>query len=504
MGFKLAPIFSDNMVLQRDSEVVVWGKAENDDLIIGKMCGQEVKAYAKNGEFRLIFKDLKAGGPFELEILSEDQEVIFNNILVGEVWIAGGQSNMEFNLKDSIGAEKEIEQSNYTEIRYYNVPDIIYENGDEVLPEGIIDTGWSVASPETAAYYSAVAYHFAKNLYNDLKVPIGIINCNKGGTSASSWMNEKYLSEDNELTEAYLEQYKKAIENLTDEEEDRLTSEFYKSQEDYNRREEEYKKKYPERSMEQLHAEIGSVPWPPPLGRKSYQRPCGIYKTKFRKITPFRVRGVIWYQGEEDSSKAHLYKKLFSRLIKCWREDLESAELPFVFVQLPMFNDEKLDTWQIVRDAQLYTYKNMKNTSMIVTSDLGEAEDVHPKDKKPVGERLALAARQDVYEENINGHSPIYLDYEIIGNKVRISFDYVLPGELIIKDDTKLNGFEIYDKNKVLHPAKAYIEKDKVIVYSEEVGEPIGVAYGWKNYIEINLFNNIGLPASPFNTLSKY
>ncbi|GFZ34274.1 9-O-acetylesterase [Clostridium zeae] len=504
MGFKLAPIFSDNMVLQRDSEVVVWGKAESGDLLVGKICGQKVETYAEDGEFRLIFKDLKAGGPFELEILSKDQEVIFNNVLVGEVWIAGGQSNMEFNLKDSIGAEKEIEQSNYPDIRYYNVPDIVYENGDEVLPEGIIDTGWSIASPDTAAYYSAVAYHFAKNLYNDLKVPIGIVNCNKGGTSAASWMNEKYLAEDEELSEAYLEQYKKAIENLTDEEEDRLTAEFYKSQEDYNKREEEYKKKYPERSMAQLHGEIGSVPWPPPLGRKSYQRPCGLYKTKFRKITPFKVRGVIWYQGEEDSAKPHLYKKLFSRLIKCWREDLENPELPFVFVQLPMFNDEKLDTWQLVRDAQLYTYKNIRSTSMIVTVDLGEAEDVHPKNKKTVGERLALVARQDVYKEEIKGHSPIYNGYNIIGNKVEINFDDVLPGELIIKDDTELKGFEIYDKNRNLYPAKAYIVEDRVIVSSDKVNEPIGVAYGWKNYVEINLFNNIGLPASPFNTLSKY
>lgn len=504
MGFKLAPIFSDNMVLQRDSEVVVWGDAENDDLIIGKICGQKVKTHVKNGKFRLLFNGLKAGGPFEMNILSKDQEVVFKNILIGEVWIAGGQSNMEFNLKDSIGAEKEIEQANYPEIRYYNVPDIVYENGDEVFPKGIIDTGWSVASSETAAYYSAVAYHFAKNLYNDLKVPIGIVNCNKGGTSASSWMNEKYLSEDNELSEVYLEQYKKAIENLTDEEEDRLTAEFYKSQEDYNKREEKYKKRYPESSMAQLHAEIGSVPWPPPLGRKSYQRPCGLYETKFRKITPFKVRGVVWYQGEEDSAKARLYKKLFHRLIKSWREDLENSELPFVFVQLPMFNDEKLDTWQIIRDAQLYIYKNVKNTSMIVTVDLGEAEDVHPKDKKPVGERLALAARQDVYKEDIKRHSPIYHDYEIIGNKVKINFDYVLPDELIIKDDTELKGFEIYDKNRNLYPAKACIVEDGVIVSSDEVNEPIGVAYGWKNYVEINLFNNIGLPASPFNTLSKY
>jgi sialate O-acetylesterase len=504
LKLKLAPIFSDNMVLQRDSEVVVWGKADENEVIYGKLCGQEVNTLAKGGRFRLTFNKLETGGPYELNILSKDHEIVLRNILVGEVWIAGGQSNMEFNLKDSIGAEEEIASSNCSDIRYYNVPDITYEDEKCTIPEGIVDNGWSIASPDTSRYYSSVAYHFAKSLYGDLKVPIGIINCNKGGTSASCWMNEKYLIEDKELSEAYLEPYKKVIDNLSEEEEEKLIAEFHKSQEDYVIKEQQYMIDYPERSIQQLQEDIGFAPWEPPFGRKSYLRPSGLYYTKFRKITPFTARGVIWYQGEQDSSHASLYKKLFSSLIKSWREDLENPELPFVFVQLPMFNEEKVDTWQILRDAQLYTYKNVKNTSMIVTVDCGEKEDVHPKNKKPVGERLALVARQDIYKEDINGYSPIYKSYSIKDNRIEISFDHVKAGDLVIKDDEELKGFEICGEDGVLVGAKAEIVEDKVVVHSDKIDNPIGVAYGWKNYVEINLFNSKGLPASPFNTLNQY
>ena len=503
LGLKLAAVFSDNMVLQREAEVAIWGEAEENTTVKGIIGGQISKCEVKNGTFRLAFNSLEVGGPFQLEVSSENESIVLKNILVGDVWVAGGQSNMQLRLKDSANGQEYIEKSNYPEIRYYEVPEIEYED-DKIRIPNLLDKGWQNFSKDNSEYFSAVAYHFAINLYKDLSIPIGIIDCDKGGTSAACWISEKYLAKDENVKIAYLDDYKKIIKDLRGEEEDMQIGALHESQENYAKREAEYKKKYPQNTLEELQHDIGYAPWKPPIGRKSYLRPCGLYKTMLRKITPYRVKGVIWYQGEEDSPKAKLYKSLFKSVIENWREDFENENLPFIFVQLPMFNDEKLDTWQIIRDAQLYTLKNIKNTSMVVTVDCGEKENVHPKDKKPVGERLALLVRQDIYNEDIKGHSPIYSGYELKGDTIVISFDCVETGDLVIQEGEHLNGFEVSDGNGEYYGAKAEIFDDKVIVYSEKVKEPKSVRYGWKNYVEINLFNKYGLPASPFNTESKY
>lgn len=503
MGLKLATVFTDNMVLQRDAEVNVWGQAEENSKVKGKICGQTSEGKVKNGNFRLTFNGLKVGGPFQLEVSSKTENRVVKNILVGDVWVAGGQSNMQFRLKDSANGEEYIEESNYPEIRYYEVPEIEYEDDKTRIPN-LVDKGWQASSKYTSENFSAVAYHFAKNLYKDLKIPIGIIDCNKGATSASCWMSEEYLVKDENVKIAYLDEYKKSIENLTQEKEDEQIKELYESKRIYAKKEGEYKKKYQEKTLDELQHDIGYAPWKPPTGRKSYLRPCGLYKTMLSKIIPFTVKGVIWYQGEQDAPKAKLYKSLFKSVIENWREDFENKNLPFVFVQLPMFNDENIDTWRIIRDAQLYILKTIKNTSMVVTVDCGEKGNVHPKDKNLVGERLALVVREDIYKENINGSSPIYSRYEKQGDKIAIYFDHVESGELIVQGGGALKGFEISGKQGEYYGANAEIVGDKVLVYSEKIKKPTSVRYGWKNYDEINLFNKYGLPASPFNTESKY
>lgn len=503
MGLKLANVFSDNMVFQREAEVVIWGEAEKNSTVKGRLCGKTSECEVINGKFRLTFCGLQVGGPFQLEVSSENQSIILKNILVGDVWVAGGQSNMQLRLKDSANGQEYIKESNYPEIRYYEVPEIEYED-DKIRIPNLVDKGWQASSKDTSENFSAVAYHFAKNLYKNLKIPIGIIDCNKGATSASCWISEEYLVKNENVKIAYLDEYKKSIKNLTQEKEDEQIKELHESQKVYAEKEQEYKKKYPEKTLDELQHDIGYAPWEPPIGRKSYLRPCGVYKTMLCKITPYTVKGVIWYQGEQDSPKSKLYKSLFKSVIENWRSDFENENLPFVFVQLPMFNDGNIDTWQIIRDAQLYILKTIKNTSMVVTVDCGEKENVHPKDKKLVGERLALVVREDIYKENIKGHSPIYSGYEKQGDKIAISFDYAGAGELIVQGGGALEGFEIGSKQGKYYEANAEIVGAKVLVYSEKVKEPTSVRYGWKNYAEINLFNKYGLPASPFNTESKY
>jgi sialate O-acetylesterase len=410
---------------------------------------------------------------------------------------------MEFKLKDSIKGKLYISNSDYNEIRYFNVPQVEFEDEKGKIPQLDFEE-WKISSPENSGDFSAVAYHFAKNLHNDLNVPIGTINCNKGGTSASCWLSEKYLSEDEELKNAYLDTYYNIIENLNDDEADKMTAEFLKSQEDYVKKEEQYKKLYPERGAEEVRRDIGLYPWPPPVNRKAYGRPNGLYNTMLKKVIPYRVKGVIWYQGEEDSQKPHLYRKLFKKLIENWREAFRNENLPFSFVQLPMFDDDRPESWAIVRDAQLSTFRNVKNTSMIVAADCGEEKDVHPRGKKPIGERLAIITLEDVYKKSVKGHSPMYSGYEIKDNKIIISFDYIKDGELCTIDGSPLKGFEICAQDKKYVEAQAEIAGDKVIVWNEKVANPVAVRYGWKNYIEVNLCNENKLPAATFNTEINY
>lgn len=501
---KLAQVFTDNMVLQRAADVIIWGKTQGNLKIIGEICGKKTKAKIENGRFELSFSELKAGGPFELKIYSEKENVILKNVLVGDVWIAGGQSNMEFQLKNTIESEEVIAEADYPEIRYYYTPQIEYETEKERIPD-IEDKGWQIASSETAGEFSAVAYHFARNLYKDLNIPIGILNCNKGGTSASCWISEEYLTQDEALKKEYLDAYNKSIEGITEEEEDKAIKEYADTLKEYMKKDEQYKKKYSERNLLQETEEIGPFPWPPPIGKKAYRRPNGLYNTMFKKIVPYTAKGIIWYQGEEDAGvQPKLYRSLFSKVINNWREELKNSEIPFVFVQLPMFNEQQPDTWTVVRDAQLYTVKNVHNTSMIVTVDCGEKDDVHPKNKKPVGERLALVVRQDVYKETINGHSPLYSSFKVVEGKIEVVFDYAFENDLHTKDGEEIKGFEISDKNGEYYPAKASVVKDKVIVWNEAVKQPTAVRYGWKNYIELNLVNKAGLPVAPFSSESNY
>lgn len=501
---KLAPVFTDNMVLQRNAEVVIWGETQENLTVTGEICGEKSNAEIDNGRFELRFNKLKAGGPYELKIFSEKDSITLKNVLVGEVWIAGGQSNMEFQLKNTVDAADEISKADYPEIRYYYTPQIEYETETERIPD-IEDKGWQISSSKTAGEFSAVAYHFAKNLYKDLKVPIGIVNCNKGGTSASCWISEEYLTKDQALKTEYLDTYNKSIEGITEEEEDKAIKEYHDTLEEYMKKEEEYKKKYPGRNLLQQNEDIGPFPWPPPIGKKNYRRPNGLYNTMFKKIVPYTAKGIIWYQGEEDATiKPKLYRSLFSKVINNWREELKNPEIPFVFVQLPMFDEQQSDNWAVVRDAQLYTVKNVPNTSMVVTADCGEKDNIHPTNKKPVGERLALVVRQDIYKENINGHSPLYNGCKTVGDKIEVTFDYVSEDDLHTTDGDEIKGFEVSGKDGKFYHAKALAVKDKVIVWNETVKAPTAVRYGWRNYIELNLVSKNGLPVSPFNSESEY
>ena len=518
--FSVAKIFSNNMVLQRDVAIPVWGNAEPGDKITVCLDRQEKTATAGNDSKWMITLDPIPAScePRKMTISSSisqspDHQIPQSlnhqisqslnhqilNILVGEVWIAGGQSNMQFALSDTEDAKEVISKADHPGIRCYQVPQIPYVGADLENPSAYpAKPEWNVCTPENAGKYPAVAYHFAERIHKALKVPVGIVSCSWGGTSASSWMSEKYLSSDKDI-KVYLDEYQTLIAGIDMEkyESDRIA---------YSAAVERFVK-IKEKAISEnvagtaLNELLGPYPWPPPAGPKNFQTPCGLYHTMVEKIVPYAVKGVIFYQGESDVDKGALYEKLFGRMIQNWRDDWKNPNMPFLFTQITTYGcDGKPDNddWAILREQQLFASRNIPNTAMAVSIDCGDMIDIHPKNKRPLGERLSLLARAKVYGQDIECSGPGFREMKLKGDKALLYFDHV--GKGLMAKGGALKGFKVCGADKVFVDARAEIKGDTVEVSSSGMKAPKTVRYGWANYSEINLFNKDGLPASPFRT----
>ena len=496
--FTIDEVITDNMVLQRNEATIISGNAVSSIEVELDFCGQHKKVRSNNGRWEISLEPMKAGGPYTMMVKTKDIEKTIDNILIGDVYIAAGQSNIQFMLKESLGGDEEIERSDYPYIRYYDVPKIEYEDEKETIPN--LDKGqWTICNPNNSKEYSAIAYYFAKSIYKNTNIPIGIIGCNSGGTSIACWMDHEYLVRNENIKEVYWDKYNSVIFNLTDEEENKRNKEYEKRFNEYQKRLEEYTKENPNMTLGEVKKQVGHTPWPPPIGRKAFLRPCGLYNTMFKKINKFKVRAVLWYQGEEDTQNSGLYKELLELLIENWRRDLVNNNLPFIIVQLPSYEDDKPNKdWAVVRNAQLLVAKNDESSDIVISFDCGERYNIHPINKKDVGERIALLVREKFYNENVNGHSPIYKEIKVDKEKIIISFDNVKENELIVKDGGELEGFRISEDGEKFIGAVAEIKCNKVIIKNDFGNKLKIVRYAWFNYGNVNLYGVNGLPASPF------
>ncbi len=502
-SFKLASIFTDHMVLQRDSVNPVWGNAEDGKEIKVEFLDKTYKTIASGGKWSVSLSPAAAGGPYEMVISCDNCVYKLKDILIGEVWVAGGQSNMQWPLSDSIGGREEAAKADCNEIRYYDVPRVSTE--EESLKEGQ-NAHWVLCKPETAGNFSAVAYYFAKSLHASLGIPIGIIGCNMGATSASCWISEEYLASDEELR-VYLDEYYECINNQTDEEYYAKLEEFNKKFEKWQKKADEYKALHPNAGESEIARYAGALPWPPPMGKTCFMRPCALYNYMVRTIVPYGIRGVIFYQGESDTDKPHLYGKLFKKLMENWRNDWKNPALPFIFTQLAYYgNGEKPEEdtetegieWAIVREQQLLVSKSDPNTAMAVITDCGEKDNIHPGNKKTVGERLALLAKARIYGLDVVCEGPVLKDMKVQGKKVILTFDNTAGG--LTARDGKLTGFKLCGPDGKFVNAEAVIKGDTVELFAPGISMPVAVRYGFANYAHAGLMNGEGLPASPFRT----
>ncbi len=481
----LPSIISSNMVLQQNVPVPVWGKGSPGEKVVVTFENQEMRTTVDaESLWRIHLEPIAAGGPFTMTIAGNDT-IVLTNILVGEVWICSGQSNMEFTLAKSLDAENEMPKANFANIRLFLIGKKVAEE-----PQFTCEAKWEECSPNNVKNFSAVAYYFGRRLHEVLNVPIGLVQPTWGGTPAECWTSRKVLEADVELAPI-----------LAKWREDLLQ---------YPETKKAYDAKLPAITAEwnaaSAIARAAGEADPPrpqePRGPGSRNTPGGQFNAMIAPIIPFAMKGVIWYQGEANASRAYQYRRLFPTLINEWRERWGRGDFPFYFVQLPNLKrgrEPSPSGWAELREAQLMTL-SLPNTGMAVTIDVGDSTNLHPANKKPVGLRLALIAESMLYgRKEVEYSGPLYRSMNVEDNKIRLAFDHI-GGGLVAKNEHTLAGFTIAGADKKFYPAEARIEGDRIVVWNLDIREPVAVRYAWANNPTCSLYNKAGLPASPFRT----
>jgi sialate O-acetylesterase len=483
-------LFSEGVVLQRGMTVPVWGTADAEEKVTVRFQNQNLTTTAdRTGKWQVRLEKLEAGGPFEMTIAGSGSSVAIKNVLIGEVWICSGQSNMAWTVRASSDPDKTIAESANPKIRLFTVPRTASRE-----PLSDVVGSWKECGPETVASFSAVAYHFGRDLQQHLKVPIGLIHTSWGGTPAESWTSRATLESYPEL-KGLVENYDRALSNY---------------QQNETKLKEQYKldlAKHQE-AVKKAKAEGKQPPTAPrepisPAISPSYA--ANLHNGMIAPLVPYAMRGAIWYQGESNAPRALQYRTLFPAMIKNWRADWKQGDFPFLFVQLAPFKaivkEPQESDWAELREAQLLTSLKVPNTAMAVITDAGDEKDIHPKQKETVGKRLALAARGTVYGESVVPSGPLYVpgSLKIEGDQAILGFKHVGSG-LEFRGDSGLQGFTIAGADRVFHNARAEIKGDQIVVRSPQVARPVAVRFGWANYPVVNLWNKNGLPASPFRT----
>lgn len=496
--FNVAAVFSSNMVLQREKNICVFGEGEDNRTVTIQFDDKTYKVKVKQERWSIILPPMTAGNGYTMTVFCEKQMKQFKNISIGEVWLAGGQSNMEYELQNCTGGQEMLKEDN-SNVRFYYTNKMAFI--DDNFYENEAKTCWKEFNEENAKLWSAVGYSFAKKLALDLGVTVGVINCNWGGTLASCWMDDKSLREDVELS-TYMDEYYKVLEGKSEENQIREYKEYVNFHAEWEKKCSKLYEENPDITFDKAQEIIGKCLYPGPNSCMNPNRPNGLYQTMLKRLAPYTIRGFLYYQGEDDCKQPHKYQKLLTRLIKLWRSDWEDQTLPFLLVQLPMHRykenpDDK--SWCLLREAQMNTYQTVKNTGIAVIIDCGEFNEIHPKNKQPVGERLELQALHHVYGkiQAKEAFGPIFKSFVYKENGMELSFDYAQDG---FEVRGELGAFEIAGDDMEFKSATFELRDSKIFVYSKEVPDPKIARYCWSNYCEVSVFGKNGLPLAPFRT----
>ncbi|HEU5117269.1 MAG TPA: sialate O-acetylesterase [Isosphaeraceae bacterium] len=465
---KLPSVFGSHMVLQRDQPDKVYGTADPGEEVSVSIADQTKTTKADDkGRWSVTLDALKTSTkPLTMTVKGKNT-VTFDDVLVGEVWICSGQSNMGFNLGSAYDADIEALTAKLPNLRLISVPQVGTQE-----PQDDFKGHWEPCTPEAAKSFSAVGFFFGRQIYETLdNVPVGLIDDAWGGSAAEAWVRRDILEKD--------PKYKDLIA----------------SWEEREKQYEEAKSKGDEQKVKQLQGQM-----------TGNHRPGNIYNGVLKPTIGYGIRGAIWYQGESNAGRAYQYRDLFPLMIQSWRDEWGIGDFPFYWVQLADFMAEKGEpsdsAWAELREAQTMTMDRLPNTGQAVIIDVGEGRDIHPRNKRDVGKRLARWALAKVYGVDVPYQSPTYKSMEAQGSKVIVTFDHVGPGGLYSFDTPEVQGFTLAGEDKVFHNARAkVVGPDKVEVTSEDVSHPVAVRYAWADNPVVNLYGKgSGLPATPFRS----
>ncbi len=475
-NLKVATIFGDNMVLQQEQMLPIWGTASPNTEISVQINNTTVSTKTNaSGQWKLTLPKQHLGPPTKLIISTKDTLIEYSNILIGEVWLASGQSNMHLDMSRTLHGKENAQKANNPLIRIYNMkPTYPTGKGGIHTKEELkaLNTnqyfhtkGWVSATPKSIEYFSAIAYYFAEKLQNELKVPIGIIHNAVPGSPTESWIAHSILKQDTELSKLVNTPWKENEKNGVG----KVLLDIAKKQVSLSK------------DSLQKH------PWMPTF--------C--YENGIFPIKEFAMKGIIWYQGESNAGNPVLHEKLLQKMVTSWRNDWKQKELPFYYVQLTSREDRP--TWPAFRDSQRRLLDKIPNTGMVVITDVGDRQDTHAKRKKPVGERLALLALGKTYHKTQVYESPLFNKIERKDNELLISFKGATKG-LKTSDNKDIRGFEI-GRDSTFVKVDATISGEKIKIKVPSVfKDTLVVRYAWKSYTKANLVNSIGLPVSTFST----
>ncbi len=480
----LPRILASHMVIQRNLPVHVWGTAAPTENVTVTFRGESRSTHADRlGLWSVFLAPGSAGGPFDLKVegtsaeLSGDntapRTIVLNDILVGDVWLASGQSNMEFPMSRAATAAQDLPHADNPRIRLL----MVKKRASEYAETDLDTDGWTISSPETAKDFSAIGWYFARDLEQREHVPIGVIDSTWGGTVAESWLRLTAIGEDASLAPLFIARGKMTDHGSFD----------------------AIEEKDEQRQRDEAKAEGKPIPqfkWHPPLASWG---PGLLWNGMIAPITPFAIRGVIWYQGESNSAleRAPLYNHIFRALIEDWRRQWAIGDFPFLYVQISNFKSTPAEDWAVLREQQRKTLE-IRNTAMAVTIDIGNPDDVHPTDKLTVGLRMARAARALTYGEAVEYDGPLYRQATPEGASIRVWLDHARG---LNAKGGEVTGFEVAGSDGKFSPATAKIDGETIVATSPSVAEPISVRYGWANSPQCNLFNGEALPASPFTSV---
>ncbi|MCR5639529.1 MAG: sialate O-acetylesterase [Lachnospiraceae bacterium] len=547
MAFEVAAVFSSNMVLQRRKNIKVFGTADDGDIIEVDFYGEKNRASTRNGKFCVVIPSKEAADNLTMKVsafkgnmqalLTPYARVEFKNVSVGEVWLCGGQSNMEYELVNCLGGQEAID-NDVPNVRFYYTNKMAYM--DDSFYEAERKSSWQEFGPGKSEHWSAIGYFFGKKLAKDLGVTVGLIGCNWGGTSAAAWMSREALVENPE-TKSYVDEYDEGIVGKSEALQVKEYREYQRYHAEWDKKSGELYQKNPDITWDEVQNILGPCQYPGPKSCASEFRPAGLYKTMLQRIVPYSLKGFIYYQGESDDHRPEAYEKLFSRMIKNWREEWDDNKLPFIFMQLPAHRykaDPDKRNWAVIRQAQQDVYDSVRNTYMAVLYDRGQYNEIHPKEKKEAARRMALLAEYGVYgiiaeknavspmidgvcsglgtdslkiiiknaedglKVNVENKGFEYLTYtaEEVENKLerRITrFENGIRGvEVTIPQG--YTTFEVAGSDGAFYPAEARIRGNIIELSSSYVNSIRNARYLYYNYAPVMIFSRTGLPLAPF------